>query len=109
MSETYGKYPEGGLDNQVIFEYKNFYPYYTSAVDSSYNNDKKFTEYLSQEDLLFQYAAMLMMTLPEPRMDSYESSDFAKIKGNVLGYTDKIIEALGTFPVQAQNAVLEEM
>jgi hypothetical protein len=35
---------------------------------------------------------MLMMTLPSPRLNYYESSDFAKIKADVLGYSNEIIE-----------------
>ena len=55
--------------------------------------------YLETPDILFQYAQMIMVTMPNPRMDSYESNDYKVIKATVLGYIDKIIEDIGLFPV----------
>ena len=83
-------------------EYNEFYPYildYQSMPDS-----KQFTafkEYLSQENILEQYASFLFMTLPSPRQDYYSSSDFHESKKKVLDYTSEVIAALGDFPVSA--------
>ena len=60
-----------------------------SEPQGSYADD--FKVYQSQDLILEQFTSLLMMTLPEPRMDYYESSDFAEIKNGVLGYTDDII------------------
>ena len=66
-------------------------------------------EYLETENVLEQYAFMLLAVLPPPRLDNYESTNFAVIKNNVLSYIDEIVEAMGTFPVHASTSLLEEM
>ena len=60
-----------------------------SEPQGAYADD--FKVYQSQDLILEQFTSLLMMTLPEPRMDYYESSDFAEIKKGVLGYTNDII------------------
>ena len=60
-----------------------------------------FKEYLSQENILEQYASFLFMTLPSPRQDYYSSSDFHESKKKVLDYTGEIVAALGDYPVSA--------
>lgn len=63
-------------------------------------------EYLSTENILEQYSALLMMTLPSPRVDYYTSANFAKTKKGVLDYSNQIVEALGLYPIAAQNTLL---
>ena len=63
-------------------------------------------EYLSTENILEQYSALLMMTLPSPRVDYYTSANFAKTKKGVLDYSNQIVEALGLYPITAQNTLL---
>jgi hypothetical protein len=48
----------------------------------------------------------IMMTLPSPRVDFYQSSDYYKIQREVTGYANTIIEALGFFPVGMEMEVL---
>ena len=62
--------------------------------------------YLEQDDILEQFAALLMMTLPSPRIDYYTSADFARTKKGVLDYSNQIIEALGLYPVTSTNLLL---
>ena len=50
-----------------------------------------------------------MMTLPAPRIDFYSSSDFTKIKSDVLGQTNKIVKDLGIFPIDTETELLEQM
>ena len=47
-----------------------------------------------------------MMTLPSPRVDYYTSANFAKTKKGVLDYSNQIVEALGLYPIAAQNTLL---
>lgn len=47
-----------------------------------------------------------MMTLPSPRVDYYTSANFAKTKKGVLDYSNQIVEALGLYPITAQNTLL---
>jgi len=47
--------------------------------------------------MMFNYADVLMLTLPSPRYEAYESSDFDVIKKTVLDYTDEVVTALGYY------------
>ena len=49
------------------------------------------------------------MTLPSPRVDFYQSSDYFTIQSQVTGYANEIVEALGFFPVGMDMEVLEQM
>jgi len=50
-----------------------------------------------------------MMTLPEPRVDYYQSSNYFDIQRGVTNYANEIIDALGFFPVRMQMPVLRQM
>ena len=62
--------------------------------------------YLSSDAILEQYAEMLMMVLPDPRLNYYESADFVKTKKSVLDYSNKIVQAMGLFPVSTSTELL---
>ena len=49
------------------------------------------------------------MTLPQPRIDFYKSSNFYDTQRMVTGYTNKIIESLGFFPVRMKLDILGQM
>ena len=65
--------------------------------------------YLSRDAILEDYAEMLMMVLPDPRLDYYESADFSETKKSVLDYSNKIVQAMGLYPVSTQTELLQEM
>ena len=50
-----------------------------------------------------------MMTLPSPRHDFYQSSNYDEIQLGVLTESNQIVEALGTYPVEAKLDLLGEM
>ena len=50
-----------------------------------------------------------MMTMPSPRHDYYQSSNYDDIQLGVLSYSNEIIEALGIYPVKAKLDLLAEM
>ena len=50
-----------------------------------------------------------MMTLPSPRHNFYQSSNYDEIQLRVLTVSNSIIEALGTYPVEAKLDLLGEM
>lgn len=52
---------------------------------------------------------MMMVTMPNPRMNSYDSNDYKVIKSTVLGYIDNIIEDIGLFPVTNKSVLLDAM
>ena len=49
------------------------------------------------------------MTLPNPRLDYYDSADFAKTKKGVLDYSNQIVETMGLYPVSTQTNLLTMM
>ena len=83
-------------------EYNRLFPYILNYVDEDadiWTSREDFMSYLNTPDILEQYAQQLMVTLPKPRMDYYQSSDYKVIKANVLGYISSIIQAIGLYAV----------
>lgn len=75
LGGTYGKYMNRDIDATVIMEYENFLPFLLPYLPVTTNND--FNNYLTSNPLLLeQYADFLMYTLPSPRYNFYESSNF---------------------------------
>ena len=52
---------------------------------------------------------MLMATVPAPRYEYYEYSDFNKIKKGVLDHMSGIINKLGTYPIDGEYDLVEQM
>lgn len=52
---------------------------------------------LSEQDLAYQYANMLLVNLPSPRYKTYEDSDFQHIQDTVLDYLYPITNQLGYY------------
>ena len=50
-----------------------------------------------------------MMTLPSPRVNYYQSSNYYEIQRRVTDYANEVIESLGFFPVGMKMEVLERM
>ena len=51
----------------------------------------------------------LLMTLPEPRIDYYQSSVYDVIQRKVTGYTSQLVDDLGFFPVSVDMDLLDQM
>ena len=51
----------------------------------------------------------MMMTLPNPRVNYYQSSNFYEIQRRVTDYANNVIQDLGFFPVGMKMDVLEKM
>jgi hypothetical protein len=63
------------IDATVIMEYENFLPFLLPFLPVTDNTD--FNRYLTDNpSLLEYYADFLMYTLPSPRYNYYESSNF---------------------------------
>ena len=52
------------------------------------------------EPLAYELSDFLMMTLPKPRVNYYQSSNYFDIQRGVTNYANEIIDALGFFPVR---------
>lgn len=61
------------------------------------------------EDRAEELADFLMMTLPAPRVNYYESSNYFDIQRGVTSYANEVIDALGFFPVRMKMPVLKQM
>lgn len=49
------------------------------------------------------------MSLPEPRIKFYESSNYDDMQRRVTIYADKVTDALGYFPIQITLSIFKEM
>jgi hypothetical protein len=59
-----------------------------------------FQEYLRENpQILEEFADFFVITMPNPRIATYESSDLEIIRSRVTAYTKQIDEALGFFPI----------
>ena len=61
---------------------------------------------LNTPDLSYEYATVLMATLPSQRYSYYSDSNIDKIKQNVLTELNKINEALGFFNIASKPNLL---
>ena len=69
-------------------EYSQFLPFIYDYLPDEFKDNEGFSEYFLADGTLESYASLIMMMLPEPRIDYYSSPDFAKIKAGVLGQTN---------------------
>ena len=106
MKEPYGKYPMKIQDTITLMEFNNFLPYVVDFFPDYLTENDDYMAYMREENRLEQFAHQFVMTLPEPRIDFYSSPDFTKIKSGVLGQTNKIVQALGLFPIETETALL---
>lgn len=91
-------------------EYNEFFPYVNDYfTNQDWSQDEAFIEYLNTPEINEQYAGILMVTLPKPRMSYYQSTKFEEIEQDVLAYMDEIVTACGTFPVTMSNRLLQVM
>ena len=65
--------------------------------------DKGFEDWCNEQiqnpDFWNSFADYTVFMLPEPRYKYYESNSFDKIKSSVLDQVDKLITALGVYPL----------
>lgn len=54
-------------------------------------------------------ADFMMMTLPTPRVNYYQSSDYSNIQRGVTNHANKIIDGLGFYPIKIELPVLGMM
>ena len=81
----------------------------TPFLPSDLTDRDDFVAYLNTPKVLEQYAWMLMVMLPEPRLDYYKSPDYADIKQNVLGYMNQLTVDLGIYPARVSNPILDSL
>jgi len=52
---------------------------------------------------------MLLMTMPSPRHEYYESANYDEIQLGILSHSNAIVKALGLYSVKADMELLKEM
>jgi hypothetical protein len=96
LGGTYGKYINRDIDGTVIMEYENFLPFLLPFLPVTSNQD--FNSYLTNNPLILEYFAdFLMYTLPNPRYNFYESSNFENIQNDVTAQTNQLTTDLGFY------------
>ena len=66
-------------------------------------------EFLSLPETSETFTQTLMMTLPNPRFEAYQNSNFEVTKKHVKSYANEIVEAFGFYPVVTYLDLLDAM
>jgi hypothetical protein len=100
--------PKEIISDQILMEYSAFSPFLARYLPNNLNQNQDFVNFISVSgnSSLYQLSDFLMMTLPSPRIQFYQSSNYFDIQRGVTGYANDIIEALGFFPVRMELDVL---
>lgn len=117
---SYGKFPRANAPEQVIMEYGSMLRHMANYLPKTLNNNEDFKQYLKDSGVVqadpkkelttnkfYSMADYIMVTLPDPRVKYYQSSNFYEIQARVTSHASEIIESLGFFPVGMEMAVLE--
>jgi hypothetical protein len=110
-NQTYGKFPLAGVEDQVMMEYKHFLPLIARYLPAPLASKNEFKEFLltNGTSTIFELSDFLMMTLPQPRVNYYQSTNYYNIQTGVTGYANEVIDALGFYPVRISLDVLKVM
>ena len=75
--QSYGKIQKDQAVDQIYMEYKTIYKYIKSYLPQPLHGRTDFEDFLDKqgEQQAYQLADFLMMTLPQPRVKYYQSSD----------------------------------
>ena len=109
IDETYGKMPKTNVENQIIMEFTNYLRFFAEYLPAELDGIQEYKDFLRLPDTSTSFAQILMMTLPSPRYDHYQNSNFDAIQANVLSYSNQIVDALGFYPVVTYLDLLDQM
>ena len=71
--------------------------------------DPGFVSWMGQTAKAGDYADIIAMTLPNPRIDFYQSSDYDVIQERVTRYANSLVSDLGFYPVDIDMPILSQM
>jgi hypothetical protein len=84
LETTYEKYPD--FEAMVLMEYEPYTSLLVKNLPSQLNSNRDFKSWLSYSDSsnyysakLFGYSDLMVMTMPSPRYDAYQYSNFDEI------------------------------
>jgi ABC-type antimicrobial peptide transport system permease subunit len=92
-------------------EYSSFLPMISQYLPlGDLNNNQNFKNFIrEQTDKANDLSDYVMMTLPRPRVNYYSSSNYFEIQKGVTDYSNKVVDALGFFPISIDLDVLKAM
>ena len=100
-----GKAPNSIKNELVMMEYDQLYNSIVKYIGLT-TDYADFEAYLSSARV-DDTVDVLVMALPEPRLDFYHSSDYDVIQKSVLDYSNEVVNALGFFPVNFEMGILQ--
>ena len=85
-------------------EYEPFLSHVAENLPNYFSSNPDFKDWLlsvsnGDSPIGREIADFLVLTLPHPRIDYYQSSDFNVIQKSVTGHTSQLADELGFFPV----------
>jgi len=92
-------------------EYKHFLPLIARYLPAPLASKNDFKQFLLNNgtSTIFELSDFLMMTLPRPRVNYYQSTNYYNIQKGVTSYANEVIDALGFYPVRISLDVLKSM
>ena len=109
-STANGKFPEDNAGNNNLMEYSEFLPLISDYLPNFLSNNEGFKAFLRENpEMIFDYADILVMTLPSPRTRYYESTNYDDTQRRITSYANKVTDALGYYPVVIKLGILDEM
>lgn len=105
----YSKDQDRQPDDQIIIEVNTYLDLLAPGAPQSLREVSTFREWLLEEGRSTEFVQLLVMTLPSPRYEYYQSANYDQIQLDVLSYSNEIIQAFGLYPVQAKLELLKEM
>lgn len=109
LDENFGKYGEDNIDNQIIMEYNEFFPWVNTYLPNKLTRNSGFIEWLSEPKRNEQFAAQLMYILPGDRVSYYQHSEVATMRKGIYDKTNEITKSMGFYPLICSNGLLKKM
>ena len=107
-----GKFSEDatfGPKDQIIIAVDSYLSILAPGAPQSLLDVAEFNEWVLHANRSTEFVQMLLMTMPSPRHEYYESANYDDIQLNILSHSNEIIQALGLYSVRADMSLLREM
>ncbi|CDW84878.1 family protein [Stylonychia lemnae] len=110
MSNSYGKFPDIMLQSgQMGFmEYGQFLNILSNYLPEAHKNNEDFKQFLRDQSkvTLEEYADVLLLSLPTPRVSYYESTNYEETQRKISVYAAGLVKDLGYYPVNISLDIL---
>lgn len=110
-----GKFPDQSSSTAIIMEISQLFPFIKNEISNiKFSNSSaelkkdKFEEYIDQ-NTASDFSTEVIGSMPDPRLDTYMSSNYDNIQLEVSEYASNILEELGFFPIDMDLPVLSKL